>query len=55
MTPKEKSEELVEQLGVLNAVYLVETVLMIINDPEYQDLQEWAEVKKLLKNWDWKF
>jgi hypothetical protein len=55
MTPKEKSEELVEQLGVLNAIYLAETILMIINDPESQDIQEWAEVKKLLKNWDWKF
>lgn len=46
MTPKEKSEELVEQLGVLNAIYLVDSILIVIedyNNPE--DINDWKNVR----------
>lgn len=49
MTPKEKSEELVEQLGVLNAIYLVESILIVIEDyNNVEDIDNWKNVKNEL-------
>lgn len=46
MTPKEKSEELVEQLGVLNAIYLVDSILIVIEDyNNLNDINEWKQVR----------
>lgn len=48
MTPKEKSEELVYQLGVLNAIYLVDSILIVLEDYEavaYVEIKEWKQVR----------
>jgi hypothetical protein len=51
MTPEEKVEELVENLGVFNALYLAEHVLIVLEDYEEVDnnISEWDEVRKLLE------
>jgi len=51
MTPKEKVEELVENLGVLNALYLAEEVLIVLEDYEEveNNIHEWKEVVSLLE------
>lgn len=54
MTPQEKVEELVEYLGTYNAIYLVEHILIELEDYELivkinDKIQEWEEVLKLLK------
>lgn len=49
MTPKEKSEELVEHLGVLNAIYLVDSVLIVIEDyNNLEDINDWKQVRNEL-------
>ena len=49
MTPKEKSEELVEQLGVLNAIYLVDSILIVIEDyNNLEDINDWKQVRNEL-------
>ena len=46
MTPKEKAEELVEQLGVLNAIYLVDSILIVIEDyNNLEDINDWKNVR----------
>lgn len=51
MTPEEKVEELVENLGVFNALYLAGEVLIVLEDYEEveNNISEWDEVKKLLE------
>ena len=51
MTPQEKVEELVEQLGISNALYLAEHVLIVLEDYEEVNnkIHEWDEVKKQLE------
>jgi hypothetical protein len=51
MTPKEKSDELVEDLGVFNAIYLAEHVLIVLEDYKEVDnnIHEWKEVLLLLE------
>lgn len=51
MTPQEKVEELVENLGVFNALYLAEHVLIVLEDYEEVDnnIHEWDEVRKQLE------
>jgi hypothetical protein len=51
MTPEEKVEELVENLGVFNALYLAEEVLIVLEDYEEvgNNIHEWKEVVDLLK------
>jgi len=51
MTPQEKVEELVENLGVFNALYLAEHVLIVLEDYEEveNNIHEWDEVRKLLE------
>ena len=51
MTPEEKVEELVENLGVLNALYLAEEVLIVLEDYEEvgNNIHEWKEVVSLLE------
>ncbi len=54
MTPQEKVEELIENLGVLNAIYLAEHVLIVLEDYEeideiHKEVQEWKEVLALLE------
>lgn len=51
MTPQEKVEELVEQLGIFNAIYLAEHVLIVLEDYESvnNNIQEWQEVLELLE------
>jgi len=51
MTPQEKVEELVEQLGISNALYLAEHVLIVLEDYEEvnNNIHEWDEVKKQLE------
>lgn len=51
MTPEEKVEELVENLGVFNALYLAEHVLIVLEDYEEvnNNIHEWDEVKKQLE------
>lgn len=51
MTPQEKVEELVENLGVFNALYLAEHVLIVLEDYEEveNNISEWDEVRKLLE------
>jgi hypothetical protein len=51
MTPEEKVEELVENLGVFNALYLAEHVLIVLEDYEEvnNNIHEWDEVRKQLE------
>jgi hypothetical protein len=51
MTIEEKVEELVENLGVFNALYLAEHVLIVLEDYEEvnNNIHEWDEVKKQLE------
>ena len=54
MTPQEKVEELIENLGVFNAIYLAEHMLIVLEDYEgideiHNEIQEWKEVLKLLE------
>lgn len=51
MTPKEKSDELVEDLGVFNAIYLAQHVLIVLEDYKEVDnnIHEWEEVLSLLE------
>jgi hypothetical protein len=51
MTPQEKVEELVESLGVFNALYLAEHVLIVLEDytEVENNISEWDEIKKLLE------
>jgi hypothetical protein len=51
MTPEEKVEELVENLGVFNALYLAEHVLIVLEDYAEVDnnIHEWDEVRKQLE------
>ena len=51
MTPQEKVEELIENLGVFNALYLAEHVLIVLEDYEEveNNIHEWDEVRKLLE------
>ena len=54
MTPQEKVEELIENLGVPAAIYLVEHVLIILEDYDiilliHDEIQEWKEVLELLE------
>lgn len=54
MTSQEKAEELVENLGVFNAIYLTEHVLIILEDYDgidkiHDEIQEWKEVLELLE------
>lgn len=54
MTPQEKVEELIENLGVFNAIYLAEHMLIVLEDYEgideiHNDIQEWKEVLALLE------
>jgi hypothetical protein len=51
MTPEEKVEELVENLGVFNALYLAEHMLIVLEDYEEVDnnIHEWDEVRKQLE------
>ena len=51
MTPQEKVEELIENLGVFNAIYLAEHVLIVLEDYKEVDnnIHEWEEVLALLE------
>jgi hypothetical protein len=51
MTPEEKVEELIQNLGVFNALYLAEHVLIVLEDYEEVDnnIHEWDEVRKQLE------
>ena len=51
MTIEEKVEDLVENLGVFNALYLAEHVLIVLEDYEEvnNNIHEWDEVKKQLE------
>jgi len=51
MTPQEKVEELVENLGVYNGLYLAEEVLIVLEDyePFENNTHEWTEVRDLLQ------
>ena len=51
MTPQEKVEELVENLGVFNALYLAEQVLIVLEDyePVENNIDEWTEVRDILQ------
>ena len=51
MTPQEKVEELVENLGVFNALYLAEEVLIVLEDyePVQNNIDQWTEVRDILK------
>ena len=51
MTPQEKVEELVENLGVFNALYLAGEVLIVLEDyePVGNNIDEWTEVRDILQ------
>jgi hypothetical protein len=51
MTPEEKVEELVENLGVFGALYLAEHMLIVLEDYEEveNNIHEWDEVRKQLE------
>lgn len=51
MTPKEKVEELVENLGVFNALYLAKEILIVLEDYEEveNNIHEWTEVRDILQ------
>jgi hypothetical protein len=51
MTPQEKVDELVENLGVFNAIYLAEHVLIVLEDyaEVENNINEWKEVLELLE------
>ena len=50
MTAKEKTEELVEQLGAWNAIYTVDCILKVIKEypNNSEDIKDWREVRKEL-------
>lgn len=52
MTPQEKVEELIYNLGIYNAIYLAEHVLIVLEDYEQvnNNIHEWQEVLELLKS-----
>ena len=46
MTPQEKVEDLIQQLGVVNAIYLVDTVIFVIEEYENPiNIQYWRKIK----------
>ena len=51
MTPEEKVEELVENLGVFGALYLAGEILIVLEDYEEveNNIHEWDEVRKQLE------
>ena len=51
MTPEEKVEELVENLGVYNGLYLAKEVLIVLEDYEEVDnnISDWIEVINLIE------
>lgn len=51
MTPEEKVEELIENLGVPNALYLANEVLIVLGDYEEieNNIHEWKKVVELLE------
>ena len=50
MTPQEKANELVEQIGVPYAIYLVDSILIVIEDypNNSEDIRDWEEVREEL-------
>lgn len=51
MTPQEKVDELIENLGVSNALYLAGEVLIVLEDYEEVDnnISDWIEVINLIE------
>ena len=52
MTPKEKVEELIFNLGIENGKYLIEEMLIVLNDFSINDIEEWLEVKQQIENYE---
>ena len=52
MTPEEKVEELIFNLGIENAKYLIEEMLIVLNDFSINDIEEWLEVKQQIENYE---
>ena len=46
MTVKAKVKELIHNLGIENAKYLIDEVLIILNDYSTDDIKDWAKVKQ---------
>jgi len=48
MTPLDKSEELIEQLGVWNAIYTVDCILKVIKEypNNSEDIKDWKQVRE---------
>jgi len=52
MTPQEKAEELIYNLGIYNAIYLAEHTLIVLEDyvEVNNNINEWQEVLELLNS-----
>lgn len=46
MTVKSKVKELIHNLGIENAKYLIDEVLIILNDYNVDDVKDWEKVKE---------
>jgi len=49
MTPKEKVKELIYNLGIENAKYLIDEVLIVLNDYSVDDVKDWENVKQKIE------
>lgn len=51
MTPRQKTRELIEQVGVFNAIYVVDSILIVIKEypNNNEDVEDWLKVKDELE------
>ena len=48
MTSQEKANEIIENLGVFNGIYLIDEVLIVLEDYPVNNKDEWLEVRDIV-------
>lgn len=48
MTSQEKANEIIENLGVFNGIYLIDEVLIVLEDYPVTNKDEWLEVRDIV-------
>ena len=48
MTPRQKAKELIKNLGIYNAIYVVDEILQVLEDYKNTNDYEWKEVGRIL-------
>ena len=51
MTTKEKVEELIFELGIENSKYLINEILIVLNDYSKNDVKDWEEIKNIIDDY----